>query len=163
MEEHIQELTETIDFFYTKAPMESREVFKETEKKLIEFTKSEKAWEACFAILKMEGLSTNQLFFAANTLKSKMFFDFDSLKNNYPEISDKLGEELLEIIKTYCDPKYAPVVLNSLCLALSVYCIHKNYLFEIDQVLNNNIYEVKCMFLILKFMAEEVHSQSIVV
>ena len=70
MEDYAEELLNTIEYFYTKAPMEHRDVFKETERKLIEFTKSENAWECWFTILRTPDLSTHQLFFAANTLKT---------------------------------------------------------------------------------------------
>jgi len=158
-----QQLLTTIDYFYNKAPMESRTAFKETEQKLLDFTKSDSAWEAWFAILKTEGPTIQQLFFAANTLKTKMLFDFDSLKTQHPDVADKFGEEILNLIKVHWVTCRASNVLDSLCLALAMYWVHKDYLFEIDSILNGNIYEVRCMFTILKMMSEEGNNDSIVV
>lgn len=146
MEDLSTELLHTIEFFYTKAPLESREVFKDTERKLIEFTKLEDAWATCFSILRTPDLSINQMFFAAITLKSKMIFDFDSFRSNHPELADKFGDEIISLLKTHLDSanssKPPEVVINSLCLALAIFCIHKNTLPEIDQVLNSNINEI---------------------
>jgi hypothetical protein len=43
-----------------------------------------------------------------------MIFDFDSLKNQYPEIAERFGDEIIQLIKTLCVTKHAAVVLNSL-------------------------------------------------
>ena len=81
----MDELLDAIEYFYVKAPLEGRDKFKQAEQELANFSKSEQAWELCCEILnqvksgKLE-LTSRQIFFAANTLKTKMIFDFDKLK-----------------------------------------------------------------------------------
>ena len=71
-----------------------------------------------------------------------MIFDFDSLKNQYPEIAERFGDEIIQLIKSMCVTKHAAVVLNSLCLAFAIYCVHKNHLYQIDDALNQNVEEI---------------------
>jgi hypothetical protein len=59
---------ETIEYFFTKAPLESRDVFKQTEAKLFEFTKSDESWEILFQALGQK-LTSIQEQFIASTIK----------------------------------------------------------------------------------------------
>ena len=122
-EQENEELLNTIEYFYTKAPAESREAFKRTEHILIEFTKQEEAWASWFNILRNPELTQHQLFFAANTLKSKMIFDYDGFRNEYREIAQKFGEEILSLIKLHWGTSHASVVLSSLWLALAIFWV----------------------------------------
>ena len=144
MENFYQELLETINYFYTKAALDSREKFKETEQKLIEFTRCEEAWEGCFTMLNQSDLNEYQMLFAANTLKSKMIFDFDSFRLKSPEVADKFGEEIVKMIKYFINNGNKPsdTVINNLCLSLAIFCIHQGTIPELYTVLNSNIDEV---------------------
>ena len=165
MENYYQELVETIDYFYTRAALESREKFKETEMKLLKFTRSEDAWEGCFTMLNQPDLNEFQMLFAANTLKSKMIFDYSALKSQNSQVAEKFGEELVKMIKNLLSEgtkKPSPVVINSLCLSLAIFCIHQNEFPEIDTMLNSNIDEVWAMFTVLKYLSEETYLGRIV-
>lgn len=118
-----EELLNTIEYFYTKAPSEGKEAFKRTEQVLINFTKQEEAWASWFTILRNPELTQHQLFFAANTLKSKMIFDYDGFRNEYGYIAEKFGDEILSLIKLHCGTSHAAVVLSSLWLALAIFWV----------------------------------------
>ena len=48
---------------------------------MVEFSKTHKAWEVVFEVLKNpQGLSDSEIFQAASILKNKMMFDFCALR-----------------------------------------------------------------------------------
>lgn len=163
MEDFYTELLETITYFYTKSALEGR--FKETEQKLIEFTRWDEAWEGSFTMLSQPDLNEYQMMFAANTLKTKMIFDFDNFKNNNPGDAEQFGEQIIKMIKEFLSRENRPsdIVINNLWLSLAFFSIHQDTVPEIDSVLNESIDEISAMFMVLKYLSEETYFSRLVV
>lgn len=143
-------------------------------KKLVEFSKTHKAWEIVFEVLtNYAGLSESQIFQAATILKNKFMYDFAALRmknNGDMTVPLQLREPLIKIIQEMSGgsnpvPKF---ILNVLCTGMAYLTIHTvnhwpSMIEDLTIGLSGTLEQGICLLQILKYMANDCDNDSIVV